>query len=122
MSVRPASELGVAADLTPTPGNGKESRFPSPRNLCRVNRSTVLILFALAACKTASPTLPPAADLIAVTEDKPKPNAAILTDPSADARYNSAVEAWGDRIRAAGLRLCRFHERTGMHILACPTS
>ncbi|MYL98719.1 hypothetical protein GR702_13195 [Novosphingobium sp. FGD1] len=59
--------------------------------------------------------------MIAVTEDKPKPTAAILTDPSADARYNSAIEAWGDRVRDAGLRLCRFYERTDMEKLVCPT-
>jgi len=88
------------------------------RFLC-MSAQLVMIDYTLAACATSG-AYPPAKDLAAVTELKPKPLAAILTDPAADARYNSAVEAWGDRLYAAGARLCRFAERTGMKGLDCP--
>ncbi len=59
---------------------------------------------------------PPIADIQAATEAKPKPTAAILTGPAADALYNSAVEGWGDRVRAAGVRLCRFYRDVGVKV------
>lgn len=49
-----------------------------------------------------------------MTEAKPVPSAAIVTDPVAEAHYNAQVESWGDRLRAAGGRLCRFFDKTGM--------
>lgn len=55
-----------------------------------------------------------------MTEAKPRPGADILTEPAANDRYNSAIEARGDRIYAAGARLCRFFERNGMKGLDCP--
>lgn len=82
--------------------------------------SPVALLLALAACKTSG-ALPDRSDIEAAAEAKPRPTAAILVDPTADALHNSAIEAWGDRVRAAGLRLCRFYERTGMEKLVCPT-
>jgi hypothetical protein len=57
---------------------------------------------------------------MAATESKPVPTNAIATDPVAEAQYNSAVESWGDRVRAAGVRLCRFFDETGMKGLDCP--
>ncbi|NVD44381.1 hypothetical protein [Qipengyuania atrilutea] len=57
---------------------------------------------------------------MAVTEKKPVPTASIATDPVAEATYNAKVEAWGDRLRSAGLRLCAFFEDTDMPNLACP--
>lgn len=42
------------------------------------------------------------------------PGIEIVTDPAASAAYNAAVESWGDRVRAAGLRTCRWlNERGG---------
>jgi hypothetical protein len=38
----------------------------------------------------------------------------------AEAHYNASVEAWGDRVEAAGARLCRFFQRRGMKDLDCP--
>lgn len=61
---------------------------------------------------------PPAADLVAVTEQKPKPTADILTSPAASDRFNSALESWGDRVHSAGVRLCRYFKDTGMDV-AC---
>lgn len=89
-----------------------------------VNRTTgkfaaVSLVLALTACTTTG-AHPPLADIQAVTEAKPRPTAAILTDPAADARYNASIEAWGDSLRAAGVRLCRFYARTGMDGVECP--
>ncbi|EJU14141.1 hypothetical protein LH128_05263 [Sphingomonas sp. LH128] len=39
-----------------------------------------------------------------------------MTDPAASALYNSRVEGWGDRVRAAGVRLCRYFEAQGMEV------
>lgn len=56
---------------------------------------------------------------MAAVESKPLPTEAIVTDPAASARYNASVEAWGDRLRSAGLRLCRYFKATGMRV-DCP--
>lgn len=82
-------------------------------------KRVALAFLLLSACKTTS-AYPPHQDLAAVTEAKPTPGADILTDPAAGDRYDSAIEGWGDRVRAAGMRLCRFYERTGMPGVACP--
>lgn len=77
----------------------------------------VALLLLLAACSPRPQVgTPPIADIETATEAKPRPTAAILTDPAADARYNSAVEAWGDRVRAAGVRLCRFYRDVGVKV------
>ena len=82
-------------------------------------KRVALALLLLSACKTTT-AYPPRQDIAEVTETKPMPGADILTDPAAGDRYDSAVEGWGDRVRAAGMRLCRFYERTGMPAVACP--
>lgn len=81
--------------------------------------SIVAVALSLTACTTTG-GYPPLADIQAVTEAKPLPTAAILTDPAADARYNASIEATLDRVHAAGLRLCRFYARTGMPGADCP--
>jgi hypothetical protein len=55
-----------------------------------------------------------------VTEAKPVPGDEIATDPVAEATYNARVESWGDRLRSAGVRLCKFFDETGMPDLDCP--
>jgi hypothetical protein len=55
-----------------------------------------------------------------VTEAKPLPGDEIATDPVAEAHYNASVESWGERLRSAGVRLCRFFDATGMKGLDCP--
>jgi hypothetical protein len=55
-----------------------------------------------------------------VTEPKPVPGDEIATDPQAEAKYNASVESWGDRLRSAGVRLCKFFDETGMPDLNCP--
>lgn len=49
-----------------------------------------------------------------MTEEKPLPGDEIATDPQAEAQYNADVESWGERLKAAGERLCRFFDDTGM--------
>ncbi len=62
---------------------------------------------------------PPVADLRAVTEPKPIPPSEILTDPAAAVRYDAELEAWGERLSAAGGRLCRWFVANGMAV-DCP--
>lgn len=71
---------------------------------------------ALGGCAEKKVVLAPPAveDLRAVIEPKPKPPISILTDPAASERYNAEVEAWGDRLRAGGMRLCQFFEAQGV--------
>ena len=76
-------------------------------------------LLLASACAASGARRPPVADIRAVTEAKPLPTDAIASDPVAEARYNAAVESWGDRIRAAGMRLCRFFAETGSDVI-CP--
>jgi hypothetical protein len=73
----------------------------------------------LLACKTTG-GFPDPKDVAAATEVKPQPGDDILRDPAAGDRYDSAIEGWGDRVRAAGMRLCRFYARTGMPTVHCP--
>lgn len=73
-------------------------------------------LIAIAGCSTTPSTYPPRVDLEAVSEAKPVPPITILTDPAASELHASRVEGWGDRIHSAGLRLCRYFERTGMDV------
>jgi len=67
------------------------------------------------ACTPHPPVgFPPPADIAAVTEAKPLPSPDILTDPAASDRYGASVESWGERVQAAGVRLCRFFAAQGM--------
>lgn len=82
------------------------------------SRAMLPLLLTVSACG-GSGGYPPLADLQAVTEAKPVPPDEIVTSAAASEHYNAAVESWGDRISDAGLRLCRFFERTGMAV-SCP--
>lgn len=78
------------------------------------------MLLLASGCATSG-GYPPLADLKAVTEAKPVPGDEIATDPVAEAHYNADVESWGDRLSAAGARLCRFFEAVKMPGLGgCP--
>jgi len=76
--------------------------------------AAVALALLLAACQTTGGH-PPAADIEAAIEAKPAPTAEILT-PGGDARYSASIEATLDRVHAAAMRLCRFHQRTGMKV------
>jgi hypothetical protein len=79
----------------------------------------LLSLSTASACAVPASRFPPRADLVAATEAKPRPTADIVTDSKASAEYNAAVESWGDRVGAAGGRLCRYFREIGMKV-DCP--
>ncbi len=114
MSARP---IPAGARIDPAPPPSKNATPPRRGPVLSVCGIGCLAL-CLTACATTG-AYPPAADIAAVTEAKPQPTADILTDPAANDRYNSAIEARGDRLYAAGARLCRFFARTGMRV-DCP--
>lgn len=80
----------------------------------------LLAVAALAAIASAcdkpgpiSAPLPPAQDVEAATERKPVPTAAIVESEEASLDYDNAVEAWGERVHSAGLRVCRWLNQNG---------
>ena len=77
-------------------------------------------LALLAGCKSTQ-DFPPKTDVKAVTETKPVPPTTILTDPTASDRYNAELENWGERVQAAGVRLCRYFKAKGMQV-DCPNA
>lgn len=82
----------------------------------------LLLLTTATACGgqvSVRSSFPPRADLEAVTETKPAPTIAIVESAQAAEHYNAAVEAWGDRVAAAGARLCKFYQTIGMTV-RCP--
>jgi len=75
-----------------------------------------LALLAASGCGErvrSTPIFPPSADVAALQEAKPVPTDDIVTDARAEARYNAAVESWGDRVSAAGVRVCRWFNANG---------
>ena len=66
-----------------------------------------------AARERTSIAIPPAADIRAAIEPKPQPTEEILTSSRAEADYNAALEAWGDRVRSAGVRICQWSQAAG---------
>lgn len=89
------------------------------RRLAALSALPPMLLLA-SGCLTSG-GFPPLADVKAATEAKPVPDDAIATDPVAEAHYNADVESWGDRLSAAGGRLCRFFEAIKMPgLTGCP--
>jgi hypothetical protein len=78
------------------------------------------MLWLASACTSSGAIPPPVADLTAVTEPKPVPSDDIATSDQANADYNASVEGWGDRISAAGGRLCRWTKTTYKLRIDCP--
>ena len=88
-----------------------------------ISRSLPLLaLLAASGCASSVEIPPPVADLKAVTEAKPVPGNDIVTSQKAADDYSAAVEGWGDRISAAGGRLCRWTERTYKVHVGCPNN
>lgn len=59
---------------------------------------------------------PPSADVVgenSVTASKPRPSDDIVTDEDARAAHNVALEVWGETVRKAGVRLCKWHNDNG---------
>ncbi len=93
--------------------------MPLPRNL--ISLLPLLAAVSLASgCGKPGSLPPPANDLLAVVERKPVPTAEIATSQKAADLHSAALESWGDRISAAGGRLCRWTERTHKIKLDCP--
>lgn len=78
------------------------------------------MLSSVSACASSVVVSPPVADLQAVTETKPVPSDAIATSDQAAADYDASLEAWGDRISAAGGRLCRWSKSVYKLKVDCP--
>ncbi len=81
----------------------------------------LLALLAVSGCAEPRWSYPPLADLSAASEAKPAPTADITTSARAGADYSAAVEAWGDRVSAAGGRLCRYFVSLGVKV-GCPAA
>lgn len=77
-------------------------------------------LLLVSGCATTGAIPPPADDLKAMVEPKPVPTDDIATSDQANADYNASVEGWGDRISAAGARLCRWTESVYKIKVGCP--
>ena len=58
-------------------------------------------------------------DVQTMVERKPPPTDDILL-PGGSARYNAAVEGWGDRISSAAVIVCRNLVEQGMTGVECP--
>jgi hypothetical protein len=78
------------------------------------------MLLLASACTTPGAILTPADDLKAATEPKPVPGDDIATSQKAADDYSASIEGWGDRVSAAGGRLCRWAERVGRKSFDCP--
>lgn len=89
---------------------------PSP-----ISRSLLLLaLLPASACTTRAAIHPPVADLEAVVEPKPVPSDDIATSQKAADDFSASIEAWGDRVSAAGARLCRWSVRVYKVKVGCP--
>jgi hypothetical protein len=80
------------------------------------------MLLLVSACQTPGAIPPPADDLTAVVEPKPVPGDDTATSQKAHDDYSASVEGWGDRISAAGGRLCRWTKATYKLKIDCPNS
>ena len=81
----------------------------------------LLTLSLASGCAEQAAIHPPVADLKAVVEPKPVPSDDIATSQKAADDYSATLEGWGDRISAAGGRLCRWSERVYKVKVGCPT-
>lgn len=91
----------------------------SKRNLTSLSVPLAALLLA-SGCETPGAIHPPVDDLRAVVEPKPAPGDDIATSQKAADDYSASLEGWGDRISAAGGRICRFAERTYKIKISCP--
>ena len=65
----------------------------------------------MSACDKPEPIsapLPPAQDVEAATEPKPRPPIDIVESEAASLAYDNAIEAWGERVQSAGVRICEW--------------
>ena len=96
-------------------------QFTRPLTLSPLLLASVSIVSGCAGQERTSPAFPPAADVQAAVEPKPVPTVDILTSDQASADYSASVESWGDRIHAAGGRICRWIRDNGGKLpFECP--
>lgn len=92
--------------------------------LSRLNPISLLpplaALLLASGCATSGAIPPPVEDLKAVTEAKPIPTDEIATSQKAADQYSADVESWGERVSAAGGRICRWVKRTHKVRIDCP--
>lgn len=80
--------------------------------------ASALVVSACGPKERIRPLYPPAADL--KVEPKPIAGPEIVTSAQAAARYDVAIESWGERGWQAVARICRWASRNGMEV-ACPS-
>ena len=73
------------------------------------------MLLTASACGEPTPIVlyPPAIDVEAATEPKPVPPMEIATSEEAALAYDLELEAWGERVQSAGVRLCKWFNEQG---------
>jgi hypothetical protein len=71
-------------------------------------------------CGTSGAIHPPVDDLKAAVEPKPVPTDEIAVSQKAADDFSAAIEGWGDRVSAAGARICRWSERVYRVKIGCP--
>lgn len=93
--------------------------MPSHRNLTSLSLPLAALLL-VSGCETPGSVHPPVPDLQAAVEPKPIPPDEIATSQKAADDYSASVEGWGDRVSAAGGRICRWSERVYKVKVGCP--
>src|ERR1700741_2294147 len=81
--------------------------------------ATLTLLSTVTGCAkqvTIRPLFPPAPDIEALQESKPRPSPDILLSSKASAQYNADVEGWGERLAAAVRRTCIWLQSQGMKV------
>jgi hypothetical protein len=81
-----------------------------------------LLVSSCASTGRIQPQFPAAADVEASQEAKPRPSAAIVSNPVARAQYRVEVESWGDRVSDAAVRVCRSMNDMGGNFACGETS
>jgi hypothetical protein len=74
------------------------------------------LLIAVSGCAATvsqKPIFPPRAEIERLQEAKPAPTIEIVTDEVKRELYNAELESWGERLSAAGRRLCRWMNDNG---------
>jgi len=82
----------------------------------------LLTLWPVSACQTQGSIHPPVDDLKALVEPKPVPSDDIATSQKAADDFSASLEAWGDRLSAAGGRVCRWSKQVYKLSINCPPS
>lgn len=93
--------------------------MPSPKSpiVCLMLLPLLLVASGCQTPAAALQTYPPAEDLR--VERKPAPPDEIVTSAQAAARYNIAVETWGERGWATVGRVCLWAKVRGFHDAPC---